>query len=59
MPILYTDTVRFEDATVLCTDPQLTQYAPGGTYSINGKYRYWFTYSSTRKFTTKAFNCPR
>jgi hypothetical protein len=57
MPILYTDKPSFEEATVLCTDPQLTQYAPSGNYSINGKYRYWFVYSTTRKFVGKTFKC--
>lgn len=59
MPKLYTDTVSFENATVLCTDPQLTQYAPSGNYSINGKWRYWFYYSNSNFFTTKALKCPR
>lgn len=59
MPKLYTDTASFANATVLCTDPQLTQYAPTGNYAINGKYRHWFFYSSTAKFTSKAYNCPK
>ncbi len=59
MPILYTDTVRFEDATVLCTDAQLTQHASTGYYSINGKWRHWYFYSHPGKFTGRTFICTR
>lgn len=59
MAKLYTDNANFGNAKVLCTDAQLTQYAPTGYYSINGKYRYWFYYANRHFFPTPAFKCPR
>jgi squalene cyclase len=63
MPILYTDTASYADATVLCTDAELTTFATSGTYSINNVYRrwvYWTGYGNTYSyFSSPAFKCPK